>query len=112
MQPTDIRVQKTKKQVRIRWENGEEKLYSFSTLRSHCPCADCEVDREKPSDLPDGQIALQIPLKPADWDELVRVELVGNYALRIYWKDGHHQGIYSWDTLYDLPSRMEPQEEK
>lgn len=27
---------------------------------------------------------------------------VGNYAVRLIFSDGHHSGIYSWETLYEL----------
>jgi DUF971 family protein len=27
---------------------------------------------------------------------------VGNYAIKIYWNDGHSSGIYSWDYLRNL----------
>jgi DUF971 family protein len=30
------------------------------------------------------------------------MQLVGNYALRIHWSDGHHQGLYTWRHLRDL----------
>jgi len=36
------------------------------------------------------------PLKPE------RAELVGRYALQIYWNDGHSTGIYSFDYLRSL----------
>ena len=29
-------------------------------------------------------------------------ELVGNYAIRIDWSDGHSSGIYSWAFLREL----------
>ena len=31
-----------------------------------------------------------------------RVEPVGSYAVRLYFSDGHHTGIYTWETLHDL----------
>jgi len=108
VQPTEIQVQKASKTVRISWENGEEKVYSFSALRTHCPCADCKVERDQ---LAQGG-HFQIPLKMNDWAVLDRVELVGNYALRIIWKDGHRHGLYSWDTLYAIPSRAAVDKEK
>ena len=27
------------------------------------------------------------------------IEAVGSYAIQLFWNDGHHTGIYSWDTL-------------
>jgi DUF971 family protein len=32
------------------------------------------------------------------------MELVGNYALKFVFSDGHDTGIYSWERLYDLPT--------
>jgi DUF971 family protein len=28
--------------------------------------------------------------------------LVGNYALKIHWSDGHNTGLYTWDHLRRL----------
>jgi len=36
------------------------------------------------------------PLKPQ------KAELVGRYALQIYWSDGHSSGIYTFDYLRGL----------
>jgi DUF971 family protein len=41
------------------------------------------------------------PLKPE------RAELVGRYALQIFWNDGHSTGIYSFDYLRSLCSCLE-----
>lgn len=30
------------------------------------------------------------------------IQPVGNYAVRIYFDDGHKSGIYRWEHLYDL----------
>lgn len=39
----------------------------------------------------------------------VGAELVGNYALRIRFSDGHDTGIYSWQYLREIdPSRADP----
>jgi len=31
-----------------------------------------------------------------------RVEAVGNYAIQLFFDDGHNTGIYSWSELYRL----------
>jgi molybdopterin converting factor small subunit len=36
-----------------------------------------------------------------------RVEPQGQYAVRIFFDDGHDTGIYSWDTLYALGAERE-----
>ncbi len=35
------------------------------------------------------------------------IQPMGNYAVRIYFDDGHKSGIYSWEHLYDLGSNQE-----
>ncbi len=30
------------------------------------------------------------------------MQLVGNYALKFVFSDGHDTGIYSWDRLYEM----------
>jgi DUF971 family protein len=37
----------------------------------------------------------------------IEAELVGNYAVRIRFSDGHDTGIYSWEYL----RRIDPQEQ-
>ncbi len=41
-------------------------------------------------------------LTPARSYEVEHVEIVGNYALQLFWDDGHHAGIYTWEYLYRL----------
>ena len=38
------------------------------------------------------------PDKPGKY-EIEKIDLVGNYAVKIKWKDGYDFGIYSWDLL-------------
>lgn len=33
--------------------------------------------------------------------------LVGNYALKIRWSDGHDTGLYTWDHLRQLSERSQ-----
>lgn len=41
------------------------------------------------------------PLAPEAYD-LKNVEVVGNYAIKPSWGDGHDQGIYTWEHLRSL----------
>ncbi len=36
-----------------------------------------------------------------------KIELVGNYAIRIVFDDGHDTGIYAWDYLRELGEQRE-----
>lgn len=39
--------------------------------------------------------------------EIEKIEMVGNYAMQIKWKDGYDYGIYSWDLLQRLGDYIE-----
>ena len=41
------------------------------------------------------------PDKPGKY-EIEKIEIVGNYAIQIFWKDGYDYGIYTWDLLLKL----------
>jgi DUF971 family protein len=37
------------------------------------------------------------------------MQLVGNYALKIRWSDGHDMGLYTWGHLRRLCEQARPQ---
>ena len=88
--------------LRIDWSDGHVSAYPYRYLRDKCPCATCT---EAGSSLPRVPGLLPIlgvkPLKPN------RAELVGRYAVQIYWNDGHSSGIYSFEYLRNLCSCAE-----
>ena len=80
--------------LRIRWADGHESVYPAADLRLACPCASCA---QQSAPRPPGQIRLL----PASIKAVhpLRVELIGQYAIRVYWSDGHSEGIYGFDRL-------------
>jgi len=38
---------------------------------------------------------------------IAQLEPSGNYALKIYFDDGHDTGLFTWDYLYDLATRQD-----
>jgi DUF971 family protein len=95
--PTKIKLAAGDSKLGIVWSDGHESLYSYRYLRGKCPCATCEenffVEDHTVVALP---IIGQKPLHPE------KAELVGRYALQIYWSDGHSSGIYSFVYLRSL----------
>ncbi len=87
----------------IEWQDGHRSHYSFSYLRSVCPCAACSARRAAEG----WQLGASRPMRFEDLGSLgasvraVKTEPVGKYALRFYWDDGHRDGDYSWDFLRD-----------
>ena len=39
--------------------------------------------------------------------KIVKIDPVGNYAIKIVFSDGHDTGIFSWDLLHDYGQRKE-----
>lgn len=63
-------------------------------LRLACPCAQC-VDEMTSRPLLD-------PASVPDEILIAGIELVGAYAVRIQWSDGHHAGLYTFTLLDQL----------
>ena len=95
--PTKIKLAAGNDTLSINWSDGHTSAYPYRYLRDHCPCATCREGggtHQQPSSLL-PMLGVK-PLKPE------RAELVGRYALQIFWSDGHSSGIYSFDYLRSL----------
>lgn len=95
--PTDLTVDKTKRELRIEWANGVKSVYAFNYLAAMCPCANC---REKRLEMAKNPLhVVSGPLGPA---ELENASMVGRYALNLTWQAGCAAGIYSFDYLRSI----------
>jgi DUF971 family protein len=90
--PTEITYHQKSRVLEIAYSTGERFELSAEYLRVYSPSA--EVRGHGP-----GQEILQIGKEYVTID---RIEQVGNYAVRLYFDDGHHTGLYSWEELYRL----------
>ncbi len=88
--------------LRIVWTDGLEQEISLTALRRACPCATCRAEREQAGRNPLRVLPLRGDL--ADMVQVAEAELVGNYALRVVWRDGHSTGIYDFGLLRSLKS--------
>ncbi len=79
------------------WGDGRESFYPIAYLRKMSPSADMRELREQMQRNP----LTVLPSSLANVSEVraTDAELVGNYAIRIRFSDGHDTGIYSWDYL-------------
>lgn len=109
--PTDIDLKKDRG-LTVRWADGTTSYYSIAYLRRMSPSADMrqlreEMARNPLTVLPAGSAASG-PL------HAVHAELVGNYAIKIHFSDGHSTGLYSWAYLREIdpesPSPARPPE--
>ncbi|MCS6786624.1 MAG: DUF971 domain-containing protein [Thiobacillaceae bacterium] len=95
--PTEIKLHKQSKVMEISFDDGRRFSLPFEYLRVFSPSA--EVRGHGP-----GQEVLQVGKKYVD---ITHVEPVGQYAVCLFFDDGHNSGIYSWDYLYDLGVNQE-----
>jgi len=93
MRPADI--QQIGEELAIKWDGGSESFISLDKLRRCCPCAGCKGETDVMGNLYKNP---ERPLSPAAF-RLLRVEMVGTYAMQPVWADGHSTGIYSFDYL-------------
>jgi len=90
---------KKDKGLTIEWQDGTTSYYSIAFLRRMSPSADARDIREKLTKnpltvLPSSKS--QGPLVALD------AELVGNYAIKITFSDGHATGLFSWKYLREI----------
>ena len=99
--PSDITVDRGAGELRITWGDGEASRYPLQWLRANCPCATCREERRQAtmeqaaSDV--GELRLMSGPLPST--QIADAELVGNYAVRLAWTDGHDTGIYAFADL-------------
>jgi DUF971 family protein len=92
--PKSIKAIRDLRVLEIGWNDGAVQRIAFKTLRSQCPCAGC-VDELT------GIRTLDVEAIPKDIAPS-KIELCGNYALKIDWNDGHSTGLYTWQRLADI----------
>ena len=76
---------------------GEDQQYSlpFEYLRVYSPSAEVRGHGA-------GQETLQVGKRDVD---LLDIEPVGHYAVKLVFSDGHDSGLYSWDYLHMLATQ-------
>jgi len=93
-QPTDLTVDRSAGTFSIEWADGHRSAYRLAWMRSVCPCASCREERRQAEEDP-----LRLAVGPPPDPQVGSAELVGNYAIRFTWADGHGNGIYGFSSL-------------
>lgn len=94
--PTELRIRRGAKTLTVAFDTGETFTLPAEYLRVNTPSA---------ADRGHGGRAKTVPGKQGVG--LVDAQLVGRYAARLVFDDGHDTGLYSWDNLYGLAREQE-----
>jgi DUF971 family protein len=89
--PIPQRIHRGEREIVITWADDHVGTYPARALRRACPCATCVEELT-------GRPLLDPATVPDDVTA-ERIDLVGSYAVRIVWSDGHDTGIYAYDVL-------------
>lgn len=95
--PTQIQLHQASRLLEIHFDNHTECMLSCEFLRVYSPSAEVRGHGA-------GQEVLQIGKEEVN---IVAIEPVGRYAVRLVFDDGHNTGLYSWDYLYYLAQHYE-----
>ena len=91
--PTDIRGLGDQQMLEVCWGSRQVE-FPFIFLRGKCACAQCVNEWTGEQILDIETISSEITIE--------KMEMVGSYAVRIHWSDGHNSGLYTWERLVEL----------
>jgi len=97
---------KKDKALTIHWSDGRVSIYPIAYLRKLSPSAEAKELRKEMARNP-------LTVLPAGGSEpgpltATGIEMVGNYAIRIRFSDGHDTGLYSWQYLRQIDPNKPP----
>jgi DUF971 family protein len=90
--PLDIKFLQKSRTLEIQFDNGEKFSLPCEYLRVFSPSAEVKGHGQIEGKIVSGKKNINI----------IDIEPVGHYAVKLLFDDGHNTGIYSWETLYDL----------
>ena len=95
--PTELRLDKDKRLLSVTFDDGRSFALPAELLRVLSPSA--EVQGHSPEQ--------RVTLGGKKNVSIVRLEPVGNYAVRIVFDDGHDTGLFVWEYLRELGENKE-----
>ncbi len=95
--PSDIRIRKQSRLLQLDYDDGTSFELPFELLRVWSPSA--EVRGHGP-----GEGTLQTGKKDV---VVTDAEMVGNYAIKLSFSDGHDSGLFTWSFLRELGEQKE-----
>lgn len=95
--PTHIKLLQKTKVLVVTFDDGKEFQLPCEYLRVYSPSAEVRGH------------GLAEPILVTDKQDvnIIGIDPVGNYAIKLIFDDGHTTGLYSWQVLYDLGSHYD-----
>ena len=94
--PTDIEMDTQGRRMRFVWADGRRSDFDWEYLRWRCPCATCSGEGEFA-----GELKSRTSFS-AEEIQMVDLELVGRYAVKPTWGNGHDTGLFTFRNLRQL----------
>ena len=95
--PTELKLDKDKRVLTVSFDDGAHFALPAELLRVLSPSAEVQGHSEDQRVTVGGKRSVAI----------LRLEPVGNYAVRIAFDDGHDTGLFSWSYLRELGEQQE-----
>ena len=95
--PTEINYDGATRMLRVSFDDGKSFDMSAEYLRVFSPSAEVQGHSPNTAKLEFGKENVKIN----------KIEPTGNYAVTIFFDDGHDSGIFSWSWLYGLGANQE-----
>ena len=95
--PLKIELHTKSQTLELVYSDTESYQLSGEYLRVYSPSAEVKGHGPGQGVLQTGKIDVTINL----------IQLVGNYAIQLFFSDGHDSGIYTWSYLYELSCKQE-----
>jgi DUF971 family protein len=98
IQPKHLELKKDTALI-VTWDDGRVSIFPIAYLRRMSPSADAKAIREEMERNP----LTVLPASKASGPlTATGAEMVGNYAIKILFSDGHDTGLYSWPYLREI----------
>ncbi len=95
--PTELRLRRAEKRIDIDFDDGARFSLPAEYLRVESPSAEVQGHAPSQKQIVHGRRHVGI----------IKLEPIGNYAVRISFDDLHESGLYSWQYLSELGAEQE-----
>lgn len=94
-------IQPIGQELAIAWNDGSESFFTLESLRRSCPCAVCGGEPDVLGNLERPEVTYtERSFDLSGW------QMIGGYAVQPTWGDGHGTGLYTFNYLRALASRL------